>query len=452
MQRRRAFRRAVGSAALLLALTPARALAQPAAPEPPAPEPAAPEPPAPEPPAPEPPALSPEEQAEIERALAADTTAREAAGQVPDDNRLALPQAAPGSTAAAFLPDIALILDVALAAFSDEDRRLQTGGHDPSASGFNLQQLEMSLGKSVDPYLRFDANIVFAQTGVEIEEAYATTLAMPWGLQARVGQMLTRFGRLNATHPHGWAFVDQPFYLGEVFGAEGNRGLGAELSWLTPLPWYVELVVSGTDASGEGTARSFGGAGDVVVEGPHDLQNTLAVKQFFDLSDDWSLAWGLSAANGPNPTGRDTRTDVYGSDVFLKWRPISSAQASAMELHLQAEGLARRRQVPGDVLTDWGGYAYVFWKVAQRWGTAFRFEHGSATYDGDLEGTDDPLGEPGVGSRQRWSANVTFWPTEFSRLRLQGSRATIHPDAHDPVWAGFLALEVVVGSHGAHTF
>lgn len=457
MQSGRRFERAAASlASLLVALAPATGRTQPADPPAATPEPAPPVEPAPtvEPqPAPpaEPPPLSPAEQAEIERALAADTGAREAAGQVPDDNRLSIPQPAPGSTAAVFLPDIALILDVALAAFSDEDRRLQTGGHDPSQSGFNLQQLEMSLSKSVDPYFRFDANIVFAQFGVEIEEAYATTLSMPWGLQARAGQMLTRFGRLNATHPHAWAFVDQPFFLGEVFGGEGNRGLGAELSWLTPLPWYVEVVASGTEASGESTARSFGGGGDVVVEGPHDFQNTLAVKQFFDLSDDWSLAWGLSAANGPNLAGRDTRTDVWGSDVFLKWRPIASATATPMELHLQAEGLVRRRQVPADVLTDWGGYAYVFWRFFQRWGAAARFEHGSATYDGDLEPVDDPLGEPGVGSRQRWSANVTFWPTEFSRLRLQGSRATTYP-ADDPVWGAFLALEVVVGSHGAHTF
>ncbi len=431
----------------------------------PAPEPAATAPVAPHAPALPPPAAAaapgplpeptPEELAEIERALGADQTTREAAGQAPKENRLSIPAPTAGSTAADLLPDIALILDVAAAVFSDEQRRLQTGGHDPAQTGFNLQQLEMSLGKSVDPYFRFDANLVFSPIGVEIEEAYVTTLSMPWGLQARVGQMLTRFGRMNASHPHAWQFVDQPFFFGEVFGGEGNRGLGVELSWLTPLPWYVEIVASGTEASGEATARSFGGAEDVVVESPIDLQNTLALKQFFDLSDDWSLLWGLSAANGPNPSGRDTRSDVWGTDVFLKWRPISSAIPTPYEVHLQSEALVRRRQVPEDVLTDWGGYAFLFLKFAQRWGTAVRFEHGSATYDADLEPVEDPLGTPGAGSRQRWSANVTYGPTEFSRLRLQGSRATIWSDtgaAGDPVWAGFLALEVVVGTHGAHHF
>ncbi len=110
----------------------------------------------------------------------------------------------------------------------------QTGGHDPSENGFNLQALELSLGSSVDPYFRFDAQLVFAEEGVELEEAYATTLDLGSRLQARAGQFLTRFGRLNATHLHTWNFVDQPFALGRAFGADGNRGLGFELSYLTP--------------------------------------------------------------------------------------------------------------------------------------------------------------------------------------------------------------------------
>ena len=66
---------------------------------------------------------------------------------------------------------------------------------------------------------------------------YAAPL-LPHSLQARAGQFLTRFGRLNPTHPHTWDLVDQPFALGRVFGSEGNRGAGVELSWLTPLSWY----------------------------------------------------------------------------------------------------------------------------------------------------------------------------------------------------------------------
>src|SRR6185369_10395915 len=98
----------------------------------------------------------------------------------------------------------------------------------------------------------------------------------------------------NPTHPHTWNFVDQPFAIGRVFGADGNRGLGAELSFLTPLPWYVELVGSVTRANGASTARSFFGGSDLAVESPADLLYVTAIKQFFPLGDNWSLAWGVS--------------------------------------------------------------------------------------------------------------------------------------------------------------
>jgi hypothetical protein len=197
--------------------------------------------------------------------------------------------------------DLSFVLDVALAAFTSKEP-LQGGDHDPTSNGFTFQQLEMSVRSVVDPYLRFDSNIVFRPDGVEIEEAYVTTLDLPANLQVRAGQFLTRFGRLNNTHPHAWDFVDQPFAFSRVFGGEGNRGLGLEASWLTPLPWYAELVGSVTDARGEGTARSFlGGSADRIAS-PLDFQFTGALKQFFPLSDDLSLMWGLSSATGPNAT------------------------------------------------------------------------------------------------------------------------------------------------------
>jgi hypothetical protein len=347
-------------------------------------------------------------------------------------------------------PDISLIADVAAAYFT-ADEPLQTGGHDPTANGFNLQQLEMSIQSTVDPYFKLDANIVFSLFGVEVEEAYATTLGLPLRSQLRIGQMLTRFGRLNNSHPHGWDFVDQPFVLGRVMGGEGNRGLGIEGSALLPLPWYVELVASETMAAGEASARSFYGAQDLGVQRLGDLQTTVALKQFFPLSDDWSLFWGLSWAGGPNSTGRDNRSELYGSDLYLKWRPIS--RASTGYVALQAEGIHRRRQVPGDVLVDWNAYEQLTWRMARRWAVAGRHEIGTAatTIDGELAGELDALDPEWTSTRQRITAATTFWPTEFSRLRLQGATDLVGW-REEPDWSVFLAFEFSVGAHGAHAF
>jgi hypothetical protein len=386
--------------------------------------------------------LSMDELAEIEAALEKD--AADLAESRPHDE-------GPRGVAAALQsmnPDISLILDLALAYFSDGDH-LQSGAHDPQQTGFNLQQVEMFLGKAVDPYFRVDATLVFSEYGVEVEEAYATTLALPWNLQARAGQFLTRVGRINSTHPHSWDFVDQPFAIGRIFGAEGNRGAGTELSYLTPLPWYVEVVASATNAGGEATARSFFGPQPLPVESPLDVQWSLMIKQFFELGDDLSLLVGLSAANGPNSTGHDNRSDVYATDLYLRYRPIGDASDTLVTL--QTEWFYRRRQIARDLLADVSGYAQVLWHLATRWDAAARYEYGSPARN--LAGAvgADYLDPGWIDHRHRVSANLTMWPTEFSRLRVQGSvdAPTWRPD---PVYALFFAMEFSIGAHGAHSF
>jgi hypothetical protein len=374
--------------------------------------------------------LGTEDLAAIEAALGADTAAK-AEAQAP------VRQVSKSS----MNPDISAILDVAGAYFSD-DEPLQAGAHDPTETGFNFQQLELSLLSNVDPYFQFKGYLLFGLTGVEVEEVYATTLALPHNLQLRFGQFLTRFGRFNATHPHSWYFADQMLVHGKFFGGEGNRGLGVEASYLAPLPWYVELIASTTDARGAGTARSFWGAEDAEIEDFGDFQYTAALKQFFPLSEDWSLNWGLSGAFGPNATGFDNRTDIYGTDVFLRWRPVSKGEGYT-SVSLEAEYLLRRRQVPSDLLIDRGGYAFLAWRFAQRWETGVRYEQVTGLKN-------DPLDPEWDEKRTRTGGQVTFYPTEFSRLRLQVNQD--RPSWREPYWGAFLATEISVGAHGAHIF
>ncbi|MBE7447593.1 MAG: zinc-regulated TonB-dependent outer membrane receptor [Kofleriaceae bacterium] len=402
----------------------------------PDPDPAAPDPDPAAAPDPDPDPASDADLADLEAALTADAAARADAAPAPARSALA-------SAAALMNPDLSFILDVTAAWFGS-DEVLPGGGHDPAKNGFNLQQLELAFGKAVDPYFRVDGNLVFSQFGVELEEAFATTLALPHALQARIGQFLTRFGRVNPTHLHAWDFVDQPFAIGRVFGGEGNRGLGVELSWLTPLPWFAELIVSATDPVGEATARSFFGATALPLETPLDVQTTIALEQFFELSPDWSLLVGLSLATGPNATGHGNRSDVWGADLFLKWRPIT--RASDQQVALTAEVLHRRRQVPRGLLVDTSGYAQAVWRFARRWDTALRWEYGSSADAGGA----DYLDPAWTAARHRTSAALTFRPTEFSRLRAQGSYD--RPGWRDGYWAAFLAMEFAIGAHGAHTF
>ena len=380
---------------------------------------------------------TPEELEEIQRALGADAKASPAPAPAAKADR---GWGAVARAVASFNPDLAFIADFSLAAFSDPN--LQAGGHDPTGNGFNLQGLELSFGADADPYFKLAGNIVFGPEEVELEEVYATTLSLPASLQVRAGQFFTRFGRINDSHPHQWDFVDQPLVIGKMMGPDGNRGLGLEVSWLSPLPWYLELVVSETMATGECCARSFYADDDQGVHGPQDLETVVALEQFHALSDDWSLATGLSFAIGPNPSATNAESYLLGGDVYLKYRPIS--RQSHTIVSLQAEGITRRRQSAGPdgaTLVDTGLYGQLFWRFAQRWATAARYDYVTGA-------PGDPLDPEWVSERQRVAADVTFYPTEFSRLRLQGS-ADLPAYRPDPIYAAFLALEVAVGAPGA---
>ena len=377
--------------------------------------------------------LTPEEEAELMAALAADASEAEESKSE-------------GSTAGAIMaaiqsmnPDMAVTGDFALAWFS-EKKNYQSGAHDPTATGFQLQQLEMTLGASVDQVFRMDVNLVFSLGGVELEEAYVTSLGLPWGLQVRVGQFLSKFGRINPTHPHTWDFVDQPFVIGKFFGAEGNRGLGLELSWLAPLPWYLEVIGSAQMATSNASNRSYLGSNGE-TEGAQDFLYTLAIRQFFPLHDDVGLFWGLNAQTGPNSTGRGNRTNIFGTDLFLKYSPH---QKPNMALIFQAEAMFRLRQVPRDLLFDAAGYAQIVWQIDREWATGVRGEFGSGVKN-------DPLDPFWTTERGRAALQVTWSPSHFSRLRAQAS-IDIPKWQSDPIYALMLALEFTAGTHPAHSY
>ncbi len=386
-------------------------------------------------------------QAESFDDLAAAVTDEPGASAAGSAAATAVTPAPTGGFASAMNPALSAILDVAFAYFSEEDPP-ERGHHDPKRSGFNWQGLELALNSSVDPYLRLDVHLGFCGEGAHVEEAYATTLALPAGLQARFGKFLTRFGRLNATHMHTWNFADQPFVLGRLFGGEGERGLGAELSLMLPLPWSVELVGSATEASGEDSARSFLGAEERPLESLLDPLYTTALKQFFPLSDDWSLAWGLSANFGPHATGDDHRAEIYGTDLYLKFRPLRRPEPRVVSLH--SEWFYRRRQIAGGLLQDYGQFTELLWRFEKRWATAARYELGSPTYDLDGAFALDPLDPAWTNHRHRMSASLSFYPTEFSRFRWQWGGDRVTPER--TIVSTFLTAEVSAGAHGAHSF
>src|SRR4051794_22938267 len=65
-------------------------------------------------------------------------------------------------------PDLSVDGLFSLSQFNRPDPLVFVGGHDPTQNGFNLQQVELTYGSSVDPYFRADANLVLREK-IEVE-------------------------------------------------------------------------------------------------------------------------------------------------------------------------------------------------------------------------------------------------------------------------------------------
>ena len=136
---------------------------------------------------------------------------------------------------------------LAYSSASDLDQ-IEVGDHDPQQRGFNARNIELAFDGAVDPYFEGFANIVFKldndnETSVEVEEAFLQTTDLPFNLQLKGGQFFAAFGRINPTHPHTWDFADAPLVHGRLLGPDGLRGVGAQISWIVPVPWYSQVLV-----------------------------------------------------------------------------------------------------------------------------------------------------------------------------------------------------------------
>lgn len=399
-----------------------------------------------------------ESPSELEQQLAADL----AANPAQDEEK---PQApGPGPVTIVSNPSgksyLQISLDglVAMGASTDPDvPGLQLGSHDPSRRGFTLQNMEIVLNGAVDPYFTAQANIIFVETPdgeteVELEEIYATTSRLPHNLQVKAGHFFTEFGRLNPQHPHLWDFVDQPLSHLRMFGPDNLRSSGARVSWLMPVPFYSELLLTVQNAGG-GTLTSFASeAGEKVfgrtladfsVRSFEDLLYVPRYTASLDLTSNQTLLMGASAALGPNGTGDDGRTTLYGTDVFWKWKSPRAIQGFPF-VKVQAEGIKRRYRAvePLEVFGDWGYYSQVSWGYMRGWVAGLRY--------GRMGGDDGDEPSPFFEDRSRISATLTWFPTEYSKLRLQYNRddRSVFEDA-DSLW---LQFEFLLGAHAAHKF
>lgn len=304
---------------------------------------------------------------------------------------------------------------------SDEDADGEDGHSIGSGSGLRVREVELQLSAIVDAYLKTDLILAFpGGEDVELEEGFVTTQSLPAGLQLKMGRFYAAFGRHNLLHTHQYPLLNPPLAHKQILGDEGLADDGISMSWLSPLPWYVELTGQVLDGRSERFASEEG----------EDLVYLAHARSFWDIGDEWTVEMGGSYVAGANAV--DETSSLVGVDGTVHWRNLSGW---GRRLIWQTEYLrASDGEAGGGEAEEGGLYSSLQVQLARRWW---------------LQGRFDRVGLPGDEEDWRASALVGFVPSEFSAVRLQLDR---HSEEGETSYSMMLQLNVTLGSHPAHRY
>ncbi len=326
-------------------------------------------------------------------------------------------------------------------------RRVERAGAGTFAGQENRfipREIELNLFGQIDPYASAYVRIEAGEggrgqeTGVSLAEAALTLLTLPYGTQAKLGQVRTRFGYSNEIHEHDLPWVDRPNVLRNFLGDEGLVEKGVEVTIIPDLPFYLQGLVGVFNGDNE-TSFGRGSLRSPLV--------TARLRTFLELSDTSGIQFGISGATGQ--TGEEHRSSLLGVDLKYKYRPEGWLHPL---FTLGGEALYNIRTVdivdPGTGAVDtrtlnrWGWYAYAELQPWRRWAGGVRHDWSQFP----------------VASGREWAVEpyLTFWPSGFLRFRLaykhtQRSQAFVLMSERS-VNEVFLQGTFLLGAHPADPF
>ncbi|HEV8437093.1 MAG TPA: hypothetical protein VGT40_03270 [Methylomirabilota bacterium] len=339
-------------------------------------------------------------------------------------------------------------------------QKAQGGTFAGQENRFFPREIEFNFFGQIDPYARAEIRIEAGEEGrgeditIHLAEAFLELQTLPFGTQARMGQMRNRFGLTNFVHEHDLPFIDRPNVLRRFFGDEGLIEKGAEFTWVPPLPFFLEVLGGAFNGDNE-TAFGRGNLKYPLVTG--------RVRTFFDFEPFGALQLGMSVANGQ--TSERLRNTILGWDAKYKYRPEGWQHPL---LTVAGEALYQMRRVnvfgedlDGDGVPDtpdekrtrnrFGWWAYGELQPF-RFGPLSLFSAGFR-YDW----TEYPLTRG-----HEWAVQpyLSFMPSEFLRFRV-GYKHTERAKRDDINLNGGSARSVdellfqatfILGAHPAHPF
>ncbi|MBK9731499.1 MAG: hypothetical protein IPO83_09445 [Chitinophagaceae bacterium] len=296
-----------------------------------------------------------------------------------------------------------------------------------------LHEAEVSLQAVVDPYVRADLFLSFGRDpetlkyGVDVEEGYLTTLSLPAKLQLKVGKFRQALGRINPVHPHALPFIDMPNAFVNYFGEEGLNDEGISLSWLIPNhTFYQELTFQATAGFSETPSFERSNGNQFVYLGH--------LKNFWDLTPNATLEFGISAVTGPNDSSGTT--NIAAADLTYKWKPVQLNTYHSLtwqtEFFYSNANFSENNKV-----NSFGLYSFITYQLAKRWMTTLRYDYSQQPYSSKE-------------TEQAASLTFEWYATEFQKIGLEGK--VTDPGDRDTFFEGWLRWIFIIGSHGAHQY
>jgi hypothetical protein len=388
----------------------------------------------------------------------------------------------------AFNPAISVIPDIdyyadnreggALTLFEDADgfagrghtqaHEHETHQHGALERGFTLREVELAFSGAVDPYFDVWATFAIAGDGIEAEEVYVQTRRFLPGLQMRVGRFLSGVGHINRQHPHQWDFVDQALPHAVLFGGH-LADTGVQVTWLPDMPVYTLVGFEALQGDNAGVARQQSDAyPGVFDEKPGPRLFTGFLKLSPDVGYSNAVQGGVSF--GRSRSHQEAAIDVEGllaealdgpawfMGTDWIWRYDSPRPFGRSDITVQGEYYYRRKDLaaafdtnavsaPGRISSQDGLYAQAVYGVAPRWTVGGRFDVVGLT-----NSVQDVAGVAQYRSARRYTAALTFNPTEFSRIRVQYNTGAAWTGERTSFHQLFVQYQMSLGAHGAHRF
>ncbi len=388
-----------------------------------------------------------------------------------------------------FNPAIGLVVESILGYTQRRQRFAGMGGANaggdigtrlPANFSSALRTIELFASAEVDPFTR--AYLIasghaeginargteeFGKAFFEIEEAAIQSTALPYNLSVRGGRFFADWGFLGRRHAHDLPQIDVPPSLAQIFG-NGNRTDGIELTWLVPVPFYLQVNT--------GYGFSFGLPGEGPLAG---LQRQVingsvvfgSIRTYFDINDDNNIEIGFSGLYTPQSRvpGADDEAflavsnedpidrHVVNMDFHYRWYPLGRGLRQSLALHgeILYDFGQGRRDIFGNTVSRgaWGGYAYLEYRYSKQWRSGMRFDYHQLPSEpalvtnpfSGLEGTTMNAS----GNRtdaMMFSPYVTFYPSEFQRFVLQYNHSK-HGNSLGSNNQVLFQWQVVIGSH-----